>query len=339
MNRSVKDAAPALLFQRGPVSAVDRNVFVGKLIIVVLMASVGGVLALHRNVTMMTIGIIVLAATYVHAVELQHQCLHHSAFRSAPYHRLIGIPLGLPMLVSYSHYRVRHLQHHRYLGTTQDAEFFGFDTRQPLNSTSLLRGMFAYLRFMAVMRDVAKSAAGRWRYTLGAISPKTQRNVQSEYRIIGAVLVIASVATCLGFGEVIGKLWLLPLMLAVPIHFLVELPEHLGCDSDSKDVLRNTRSITGGTLSTWFTNGNNLHVEHHAAMNVPMNKLRARHHIVRSEGKFVDPHYLDFYGTVLRQVVRGWRPMRGSDTRLGRVHHPTARRWSLERKKTTSDTR
>ncbi|MGH7487318.1 MAG: fatty acid desaturase family protein, partial [bacterium] len=174
---------------------------------------------------------------------------------------------------------------------------------------------------------------------LGAISPKAQRNVQSEYRIIGAVLVIATVATCLGFGEVIGKLWLLPLMLAVPMHFLVELPEHLGCDSDSKDVLRNTRSITGGTLSTWFTNGNNLHVEHHAAMNVPMNKLRARHHIVRSEGKFVDPHYVDFYGTVLRQVVRGWRPMRGSDTRLGQVHHPTPRRWSLERKKTTSDTR
>lgn len=325
MKGPAKDAALVLLFQRGPVSAADRNVFVGKLIIVALMALIGGVLALYSNVTIMIIGIIALAATYVHAVELQHQCLHHSAFRRAPYHRLIGIPLGLPMLVSYSHYRVRHLQHHRYLGTTQDAEFFGFDARQPLSCTALLGGMFDYLRFIAVVRDVAQSAAGRWRYTLGAISPKAHRNVQSEYRIIGAVLVIATVATCLGFGEVIGKLWLLPLMLAVPMHFLVELPEHIGCDSDSKDVLRNTRSITGSTLSTWFTNGNNLHVEHHAAMNVPMNKLRARHHIVRSEGKFVDAHYAEFYGTVLRQVVQGRRPIRGSDTRLGSGSPPQSK--------------
>lgn len=316
MNRTARDAGLVLLFQRSLVSTADRNVFVGKLIIVVLMALAGGMLALYGNVTVMIIGIIVLAATYVHAVELQHQCLHHSAFRRARYHRLIGIPLGLPMLVSYSYYRVRHLQHHRYLGTAQDAEFFGFDTRQPLSCMALLGGMFDYLRFIAVMRDVAQSAVGRWRYTLGAISPKAHRNVQSEYRIIGALLMIVTVAACLGFGEVIGKLWLLPLALAVPLHFLVELPEHIGCDSDSEDVLRNTRSITGSTLSTWFTNGNNLHIEHHAAMNVPMNKLRARHHIVRSEGKFVDARYADFYGTVWRQVVRGWRPMRGSDTRL-----------------------
>jgi fatty acid desaturase len=316
VNGTAKDAGLVLLFQRGPVSTADRNVFVGKLIFVVLMALAGGALALYGDVTIMIIGIVVLAATYVHAVELQHQCLHHSAFRKARYHRLIGFPLGLPMLVSYSHYRVRHLQHHRYLGTTQDAEFFGFDTRQPLSCTGLLAGMFDYLRFIAVMRDAVKSAAGRWRYTLGAISPKAHRNVQSEYRIIGVLLMITTVAAFLGFGEVIEKLWLLPLALAVPMHFLVELPEHIGCDSDSKDVLRNTRSITGGALSTWFTNGNNLHVEHHAAMNVPMNKLRARHHIVRSKGKFVDAHYVDFYGTVLRQVARGWCPIRGSDTRL-----------------------
>ncbi len=304
MKEGAADAALASLFQRSSVSIADRNVFVGKLVIVVLMALIGGTLALHDNVAIMIIGIIVLAATYVHALELQHQCLHHSAFRKASCHRLIGIPLGLPMLVSYSHYRVRHLQHHHYLGTTQDAEFFGFDTRQPLTCKALLRGMFDYPRFMTVMRDVVKSALGRWRYTLGAISPKAHRNVQAEYRIIGAALLVTAVAASLGFGEVIERLWLAPLVLAVPMHFLVELPEHLGCDSDTKDVLRNSRSITGSRFSTWFTNGNNLHIEHHAAMNVPMHRLRARHYIVRNVGKFVDSHYAGFYRAVLRQTVR-----------------------------------
>ncbi|MFB8275447.1 hypothetical protein [Nocardia colli] len=49
-------------------------------------------------------------------------------------------------------YRVRHLQHHRYLGTPSDTEFFGFDTRKPLTVGLLLRGMFDYARLAVVIR-------------------------------------------------------------------------------------------------------------------------------------------------------------------------------------------
>lgn len=83
-------------------------------------------------------------------------------------------------------------------------------------------------------------------------------------------------------------------------YFLVELPEHALCDRDSTDVLRNTRSITGSPLTTWFTNGNNLHVEHHAAMTVPMNRLRARHGEVQRTAENVEPTYLGFYWRVAK---------------------------------------
>lgn len=99
-------------------------------------------------------------------------------------------------------------------------------------------------------------------------------------------------------------MWLLPwLLVATPLHFLVELPEHLYCEDDTTDVLRNTRSISGGRFSTWFTNGNNLHVEHHAAMTVAINRLPERHGLVKRFAVYTEDSYWTFYRTVLREVV------------------------------------
>jgi fatty acid desaturase len=108
------------------------------------------------------------------------------------------------------------------------------------------------------------------------------------------------------------RLWVLPFLVFMPVHFLVELPEHILCDHSSSDVLRNTRSITGGWLTTWFTNGNNLHIEHHAAMNVPINQLRDRHGEARQFGSHVQRTYLEFYVIVLREVWNNTKAARAA---------------------------
>lgn len=295
-----QDGDAALVFRRTLVSAGDSRVFTGKLVLAAGIAAVGAVLALNGSLLLAAVGVLVLAAVYTHAVELQHQCLHHSAFRTAGLHRLVGVPLGLPMVVSYSHYRVRHLQHHRYLGTPKDSEFFGFDPRLPVRPLTLLRGLFDYWRLVRVLREIGKSVFGHWRYTLGQIGERSRRQIVTEYRLMGVLLVaLAGVCAAGGFEQVL-RLWLLPLAVATPIHFLVELPEHVFCENDSTDVFRNTRSITGSRFSTWFTNGNNLHVEHHAAMNVPLQRLPERHPEVVRLGHYVERSYLDAYRHVLR---------------------------------------
>jgi fatty acid desaturase len=291
-----------VVFRRALVTASDSRVFVVKLVVAALLAAAGAVLALSSSVLLTAIGVLLLAAVYTHAVELQHQCLHHSAFRTAAPHRWVGVPLGLPMLVSYSHYRVRHLQHHRYLGTSKDSEFFGFDTRRPLRPRMLLRGMFDYWRIVLVLREVGTSVFGHWQYTLGQIGERSRRHIVTEYRLMGVLLAALAGICAAGGGEEVLRLWLLPLAVATPIHFLVELPEHVLCETDSTDVFRNTRSITGSRFSTWFTNGNNLHVEHHAAMNVPLQRLPRRHPEVLRLGRHVERSYLDAYRLVLREA-------------------------------------
>lgn len=296
--------APRLLFQRATVRAKDEAAFAGKLVVLAVLAAAGVTLALQSSLPIAAAGVVILGAAYTHGVELQHQCLHHSAFRNSRLHRVAGVPLGLPLLVSYSHYRVRHLQHHRYLGTPDDTEFFGFDTRQKLTIGALIKGMFDVTRLVMVGKDVAAAVTGRWEYDLGQISPRSRKAIISEYRLFGLVLALAMVASLAGGGSLVLRLWLLPFVAAMPMHFLVELPEHILCDTSSVDVLRNTRSITGSWFTTWFTNGNNLHIEHHAAMNVPINRLRERHSDVLELGAHVQRTYAGFFAIVLREVWR-----------------------------------
>ncbi|MEU0183449.1 fatty acid desaturase [Streptomyces sp. NPDC006207] len=293
--------SPTLLFARTRTAARDERIFLAKL---AALTALGATLALRSEPPAAVIGVVLLAAMYTHAVGLQHQALHHSAFRRAWPHRLVGVPLGIPMLVVYSHYRVRHLQHHRYLGTPQDTEFFGFDTREPLTKGMLLRGLFDYRRLAVVVRDVARAATGRWQYELGGISRKMNRRMITEHLVLGGVIASVVVLTAAGYHEEVLLLWLLPLLLSVPMHFLVELPEHILCDTDTADVLRNTPSIRGSWFSTWFTNGNNLHIEHHAAMSVPINQLPTRHAETVRYAVHVERTYPDFYRALWQTVRR-----------------------------------
>ncbi|MEV8037643.1 fatty acid desaturase [Streptomyces sp. NPDC086182] len=298
---------PVLLFSRARVTGRDQAVFITKLVVAAVLTGAGAFLALQDGLLFSAAGIVLLAAVYTHMVELQHQCLHHSAFTSPKPHRVVGVLLGLPLLVSYTHYRVRHLQHHKYLGTPQDSEFFGFDTRAPLTWGMLCRGAFDYRRLGIIAREVYRSWRGTWEYDAGDISDRRRREIIAEYRW-AVVPVFAAVALAVaGYGGPVLELWLLPLLVAAPMHFFLELPEHILCDTETTDVLRNTRSIKGSWLSTWYTNGNNLHVEHHAAMTVAINRLRERHAEVTSMAKYVERGYPTFYLAVLREAARNSR--------------------------------
>ncbi|MFE4832201.1 fatty acid desaturase family protein [Streptomyces sp. NPDC056672] len=296
------NAVPKALFERTRVSRNDELVFVTKLAVALLLSCLGGFLTLTSGLLGASIGVLLLAAMYTHMVELQHQCLHHSAFRRSSPHRPVGFLLGLPLLSAYSHFRVQHLQHHRYLGTPDDSEFFGFDPRAPLTWGALLRGTLSPVRLLQVAADVVKSCRGNWTYTMGQIADRARRQVITEYRLFALYIVGAATLSIGGYGHAVLMLWVLPLLLSIPIHFLLELPEHVLCENDSTDVLRNTRTISGSWFSQWFTNGNNFHVEHHASMVVPINRLQERHPVAKEYAVHTDDSYVTFYAKIMKEA-------------------------------------
>ncbi|MEV6165598.1 fatty acid desaturase [Streptomyces sp. NPDC052052] len=311
------NAATRALFARARVTRNDELIFLAKLAVALLISGLGGFLALTGGPLGTSVGVLLLAAMYTHMVELQHQCLHHSAFRRSTPHRPVGFLLGLPLLSAYSHYRVQHLQHHKYLGTPDDSEFFGFEPRAPLTWGALVRGALSPARLGQVAVDAYKSCRGSWTYTKGQIGDRSRRQVVAEYRLFALFLVGTVALSVGGYGLAVLVLWVLPLLLSIPIHFLLELPEHVLCDNDSTDVLVNTRTITGSWLSQWYTNGNNFHVEHHAAMVVPINRLQERHPVAKEWAAHQEDTYVSFYARVVKEANqhRRERHARAADTR------------------------
>jgi len=271
---------------------------------------------------------LLLGLAYAHAVELQHQCLHNTAYRSRFWGRVVGVLLGLPSLVSFSDYQNSHLKHHRLLGTPEDKEFFNY-AYQKLNSIPTL---VAHLWMVRHHRDVvgyiSKSAVGKLVRKEQATLQMAKR-IRFEYQLMAVFLVAMAVLTIVFQTTLFLKLWLVPFLIAIPTHALIELPEHIGCDTTIPNVLVNTRTIKTNKLLVWFVNGNNYHVEHHWLPAVPNDKFPELHTYVSSRTTYADVGYRSFYSQFFRNLLnnnlhRAWVPPTVSVVNVSAPAEPVA---------------
>lgn len=101
----------------------DEYVFIGKMVLLLMLLAFSCVAVTFSHWLVVLVGELTLGILFAHAVELQHQVLHGTAFKSRKVSRFIGFLLGVPMMVAYSRYRTLHMLHHRFLGTDKDTEF------------------------------------------------------------------------------------------------------------------------------------------------------------------------------------------------------------------------
>jgi fatty acid desaturase len=244
---------------------------------------------------------VALGLMYAHAVELQHQCLHNTALRDTSWNRRIGILLGLPLLVSFSDYQNSHMRHHKLLGTPEDREFFNYG----YESLTTLRALIPHLLMIRHYCDVAvfMAKAGVGKITRPDATLRMALRIRSEYRIMAIFLIVMLVITIVFQTTIFLKIWLIPLLVGIPAHALIELPEHIGCNIRTQNVLSNTRTIKASKFGVWFTNGNNYHVEHHWLPGVPNDKFPELHSLITPKGiENLDVSYWSFYSDFLKQL-------------------------------------
>lgn len=237
---------------------------------------------------------LLLGLPYAHAVELQHQCLHNTAYKSKSWNRLVGVALGLPSFVSFSDYQNSHLKHHRLLGTPEDKEFFNYSYQKLTSLGALIPHLWMVRHYRDVFVYICKSAGGKLVREKEA-TLKVARKIRFEYNLMAVFLIVMAAITIMFQTTIFLNLWLIPFLIAVPAHALIELPEHIGCDTKVPNVLKNTRTIKAGYLAVWFAHGNNYHVEHHWLPGVPNGRFPELHKYVVSEIEYLDTSYWSFY--------------------------------------------
>lgn len=285
----------------GALVKVRKQRFQRKLAAVIIATSLLTWLTLSISGVVLIIPIILLGLIYAHCVELQHQCLHNTAYRSKRWNRFVGVLLGLPSLVSFSDYQYSHMRHHRLLGTPQDKEFFNYDYKSLSNVWQFIPHLLLVPHHRDVAHSIFNSLLGR--LSRGDANPKIVRKIRTEYLIMALMLASMATLSIVFQTWIFVKLWFIPFWIAIPAHALIELPEHFGCEGQTTDVLKNTRSIRAGWLGYWFTNGNNYHVEHHWLPAVPNDRFAELHHSLENGIVYLEDSYWSFYSKFFTHLL------------------------------------
>jgi fatty acid desaturase len=273
----------------------------------VLITVAWAVIALQPAWPVVVAAGVVAGLMFAYLVELQHECLHEHAFHSRALNRLCGVIAGMFMFSSFWHYKHDHLRHHAFLGTPQNREFFNYRFRD-LHRWYGLGFLLAALhpgRYATTGRDMVLSLLGR--PIPGVARPLDTRKIHNEYRLLAVLLVAAVVYTAVTGDLFFVFAWWLPtLLVAEPAHFLIELPEHFGLNTQSDpNVLTNTRTIKGASnFAQWYTNYNNLHTAHHYHQGVPMAQVANLHTLIADKVVPVETSFWRFYLKVLTGQVR-----------------------------------
>lgn len=279
---------------------INNIYFVKRLFYFLLIVGIGVAGVIYGNIFMKIISIIILGGMYAHAIELQHQALHYTAFRSKRLNRFVGVILGIPMLVSFTDYQVHHWAHHKNLGTPANKEFFNYNYDKLRSLSFMIPHLFMVYHYADVAKFMLFSLINKKKDNVTLVQGK---KIQTEY-IIMLFVVSFVVGLSIYFESTLAiYLWALPLVFAIPLHALIELPEHLGCPQLSVNPFENTRTIQSSWFGKWFTNANNYHVEHHFLPGVPNDKVEALHEVLKPRIAVLDKSFTGFYAWFIKALI------------------------------------
>jgi fatty acid desaturase len=247
-------------------------------------------------------------------LELTHETLHYTLFRSRRINRLIGTILATPMGVSWRFWHFTHMQHH------DDVRLEGFSYQ--LERLAAPIDWIRHALMLAHWQDVLRRAWMAVRWDRDAMHRELGRAANVDLakipdRVVrGALCDYLLVAAC--FGVTVGVLSIysaaIPIVLGIHlvtavIHTAIELPEHLETDVASDDGLRNSRYIQANRFLSWIVNDNNRHAHHHWVDNAPVGNLWMLDHIVEKRGAFVS-NYPTFFRDIFAGAWRRWSSSR-----------------------------
>ncbi len=272
------------------------------------------------SLTAKIVGAMIVGTMYAHLVEFMHELLHNLAYSQRWLNRAIGVVVGVPMLVSFTAYKVFHLLHHRDHGI-EPTEFFDYSRKNLKGFSRFILSAFNLSRYGEVVKGMGATLFGRrlprsYAQVLDKkgnvrfeVPLKDQKRIRFELGLMLVVVLAGGCYSLLAQSTMLLWLWVIPALWAEAVHFLIELPEHFGLNELDKDPYVNTRSITGSWFSQWLTNGNCFHIEHHVSPGSAIADLYPLHQatLKRREAGFpvaVYPSYWAFYRDVITGKIK-----------------------------------
>lgn len=293
---------------------VAPTIFIAKLaVLALLLAGFGYGVMMSAGFTRFALQIL-LGATFAHATELVHQCLHRTATGRAVWDHSFGMLLATPLGISFWRYLADHFRHHK--DVTMESFSYNYQRMESPSRRTRIAGFLRHLsmldHYLGTLRWIGLAIFARFEEKVGQSGDRPNmgivRRIRRDYLLM-AILLGTSVLVSIAFRtDFLIQLWLIPMLIGwAPIHALIELPEHWKCDTSSTDARLNTRSIRASTLARWYVNNNCNHVGHHHDISIAMEKLPDYETQLMAERPFrhFEESYPRFYFRFFRFLYSG----------------------------------
>jgi len=235
----------------------------------------------------------------------QHECNHHTAFKSRWLNNAVRRFTGLTQLYPAWWEAWFHFAHHRHTGDwTKDAELM-FRGKYTLGSYLYFLSGIGY--WVLRVRSLICLASGLAPGSAYWLSEAQRRYVIWEARghiIFYAALTIVSVGA---HSWTLVTLWLAPMLVAKPLHQLQNMGEHLGLEDGGLDTTKNTRTLIVPSIVRWALWQMPYHAAHHTFPGVPFYQLAALHGAIEEQlGRpLPSARYFEIVAGTIRAARRG----------------------------------
>ncbi|TNE50252.1 MAG: fatty acid desaturase [Deltaproteobacteria bacterium] len=235
-----------------------------------------------------------LAAASLHGFGLfAHEGVHGVLFHKSWLNHAVSAACGLPLLQSYTAYRVLHLRHHKHTGAHGDPDHYDNYAKPSwlvfgMHWGRLVLGYPAYVVAIPVLGFLQGNKRDRL------------------WIVVEMFLLVALVVGILSSSIPMSYLlhgWLLPMLFVNWMFNIRGMSQHTLLEHNT-DVIQGTRSILTNGVTTFFVCNENYHLEHHLYPGVPWYKLPQLHATLREDLEAQGAPYVASYTAFVREFVR-----------------------------------
>ena len=205
----------------------------------------------------------------------QHECNHHTAFKSRWLNDGVRRFTGLTQLYPAWWEAWFHFAHHQHTGDwSKDAELT-FRGKYTLGRYLYLLSGVGYWALR--VRSLASIASGLVPPSAYWLSKSQRRYVIWEARGHMAFYAALAALSVMAHSWVAVTLWLAPMLATKPLHQLQNMGEHLGLEDGGLDTTKNTRTLRVPAVVRWALWQMPYHTAHHTYPGVPFRNLPTLH--------------------------------------------------------------
>lgn len=268
------------------------------------------------NVLTVVIALFVLGGKQLACAIIMHDCSHNAYFNSPKLNTFFGNWFGAyPILQNVEQYRPYHLEHHRYVGLTDDPDL-SLTKGYPTTVVSMVRKIARDLLLATGVKGQVGALmmhVGYLKYSLGGLVIRLKQQQLSDHLRIGwrnlrgplaANGLLFGILWACGHPALYG-LWLGALLTTYNFSLRVRsMAEHSMID-EREDPHKNSRTTYANWLERMLFAPHyvNYHAEHHLMMAAPPYNYPKLHRLLLERGFFAEGTLEPGYGAILRKAI------------------------------------